>query len=548
MSSIYIKSGTDYYGEYESVNPNANNIVISENGINAKTLLDNFQMNGTGFTTAVGTSTWADTHTTVFNTRALETLVNPEILAIKKAVLITNDITTPTASIGIEADNSGGIGTYYGMNLFNNNNTNFGITSTFPYSGSVVFEEEGGTNTTTTAIKQGLITITDPSIPLATSFNATTLTSGASSATWADIISGTASNTLQEVLTAGNTATSTNIILNNGSNLMVLSPNSANITALENFTPVVPTTLAQSTINIGASSGNIGNTISVQDSSVPQSLQTSGQIITVGDKINDPFNLKPELQLFSQFIDPMGVQSKEAKYQVSGITHQSITPYEINSTSNIGITANNIILTSNNLISTTDTLTLRSPSSGYTSSPNCIIENTAFNAGTTTGVPSVEYFKSGRITVLNDVVMSQQFNARAYNNVKTTFGKIECSITGNSALTGIDGALDFYTCINGVNQNVMRLNGADNENNTFRPFDLNGNALKTSQGNMTIDTTSSTGTGTLTIATKDGTAGSGGGLLLTGNTLLSASASGSSGQHLALTIGGTVYKIALLNN
>ena len=49
------------------------------------------------------------------------------------------------------------------------------------------------------------------------------------------------------------------------------------------------------------------------------------------------------------------------------------------------------------------------------------------------------------------------------------------------------------------------MNGADNENNSFRPFDLNGNALKTSTGTLSIDATSSTpGTGQITIAPKTG--------------------------------------------
>jgi hypothetical protein len=139
---------------------------------------------------------------------------------------------------------------------------------------------------------------------------------------------------------------------------------------------------------------------------------------------------------------------------------------------------------------------------GYTTNSQLTLQNTNATAGNTTGVPAIETYKSGRNTVLNDVIMSQQFNANAYTGAKTTFAKIECSVTGASAPTGIDGALDFYTCINGANQNVFRLNGADNENNTFRPFDLNGNALKTSQGNLEINSTSSTGTGTITIAPK----------------------------------------------
>ena len=44
------------------------------------------------------------------------------------------------------------------------------------------------------------------------------------------------------------------------------------------------------------------------------------------------------------------------------------------------------------------------------------------------------------------------------------------------------------------------MNGADNENNSFRPLDLNGNSLKTSTGNLTIDGTSApSGSGQIII-------------------------------------------------
>ena len=76
---------------------------------------------------------------------------------------------------------------------------------------------------------------------------------------------------------------------------------------------------------------------------------------------------------------------------------------------------------------------------------------------------------------------------------------------------------------------------------------MNNNSVVSSTGNITIDASGSSGTGTINLTTKNGTAGSGAGLVLTGNTLTSATSSGSSGQHLAITINGVVYKIALLN-
>jgi hypothetical protein len=79
-------------------------------------------------------------------------------------------------------------------------------------------------------------------------------------------------------------------------------------------------------------------------------------------------------------------------------------------------------------------------------------------------------------------------------------------------------------------------------------INVKGASVSTSTGNLTLSaTTSSTAGATLTLATKDNVAGSGAGLVLTGNTLTSASAGVSSGQYLCLTIGSVVYKIALLN-
>jgi len=132
----------------------------------------------TGFDTNGLVETWENTHTTVTRTKSLNSLSNPQILAVQKAILVCNNNTVPTASIGMEADNSGGIGTYYGMNLYNDNDLNFDITSTMPYQGAVVFRQEGAlATTTTTAIKQGEITIDDPTLVQSTTFLANSIAS-----------------------------------------------------------------------------------------------------------------------------------------------------------------------------------------------------------------------------------------------------------------------------------------------------------------------------------------------------------------------------------
>jgi hypothetical protein len=76
------------------------------------------------------------------------------------------------------------------------------------------------------------------------------------------------------------------------------------------------------------------------------------------------------------------------------------------------------------------------------------------------------------------------------------------------------------------------------------------NASSTGAGGIVIDantSTSGTATGAITLTTKNGTPSTSNGLILTGTALQSATAGGSSGQHLCITLNGTLYKIALLN-
>ena len=78
----------------------------------------------------------------------------------------------------------------------------------------------------------------------------------------------------------------------------------------------------------------------------------------------------------------------------------------------------------------------------------------------------------------------------------------------------------------------MRLNGDDNENNFFRPLDMNGNAIKTSTGNMTI--TSST-SGNLTMSS-----GTGGGSVNINGLGAYITTNGTAGDTLSLSSASTI--------
>jgi len=183
-------------------------------------------------------------------------------------------------------------------------------------------------------------------------------------------------------------------------------------------------------------------------------------------------------------------------------------------------------------------------SAGGTANPALL---TLTNTNATGSVYNEIYKAKPSAGVNGEVLFTQSVYGKDSGNTKQEYTRITHTIRDVTA-GAEDGSIEMGCYVNGTFTNLLQLNGNENEINMLKPLDMNGNNIRTTTGNMAINVASSTTAGaTLTLATKDNVAGSGAGLLLTGNTLLSGSASGSSGQHLCLTIGGVVYKIALLN-
>nr|WPF46659.1 MAG: hypothetical protein [Lake Baikal virophage 8] len=166
-------------------------------------------------------------------------------------------------------------------------------------------------------------------------------------------------------------------------------------------------------------------------------------------------------------------------------------------------TTGDFLITSDNLTATSSNLGITSSTTGYTSSPALTITNTNTSGGNTNGVPSIETYKSGRIAVASDVIYSQAYFANNYLGTKTEFAKIESSVR-NTGAGNDDGSIAFSGLINGVQTEFFRVNGADSENNMFLPLDMNGQAIKSSSGNLNMDTSSSSGTGQITLTPKSG--------------------------------------------
>jgi hypothetical protein len=183
------------------------------------------------------------------------------------------------------------------------------------------------------------------------------------------------------------------------------------------------------------------------------------------------------------------------------------------------------------------------------------------------GFPAMHFFKQGNLAAPNDVLGAQVYYGRDNTGFKTEFARIQ-TVVENSSPGNYDGRLEVYTQVNGVSQQVFNFNGGQNEVNTFRPFDLNGNNLRTTSGSLTIDTTASSGPGIITLNSLQSininagnssnisltTTGTGDinlttadRLIFNGANLQSATSGGNSGQHLVIQLNGVQYKIALQN-
>ena len=190
-------------------------------------------------------------------------------------------------------------------------------------------------------------------------------------------------------------------------------------------------------------------------------------------------------------------------------------------------------------------INIYSTGSGYTATYQIQIQNNTSAVGNTTGVPSVHYYKNGRSAVANDVIGSQHYFGKNASGTKTEFAIIEGVV--RTATTGAEaGGLDFSADIAGAMTKFMRISGNNGYVDMLRTVNMNGNIFQTTAGDITINAASSAGTGVINLTTKAGTAGSGAGLVLAGNTLLASAAGAASGQYLTLTISGVVYKIPLL--
>ena len=150
---------------------------------------------------------------------------------------------------------------------------------------------------------------------------------------------------------------------------------------------------------------------------------------------------------------------------------------------------------------TAGTININSGELGYNITPQLTITNLNATAGITNGVPSVSFYKNGRIVGNNDRIGGFYFNANDTTSTKREWARMEV-VTRNVAVGNEDGSISFYASLNGVSTEFLRINGADGDNNFLRPLDMNGSSILSTSGNLSISASASTGAGTITLTPK----------------------------------------------
>jgi hypothetical protein len=202
-----------------------------------------------------------------------------------------------------------------------------------------------------------------------------------------------------------------------------------------------------------------------------------------------------------------------------------------------------ITLNSACTIEAPNTISILSDMAGSLTNPNYIFSA----ASTTSSYPAIKISRTWVNSSAGEVLGSISSFGRDSDGDEREWGRLQVC-ADNTTASNQDSTVSIFNSVNGVMTEAFSCSGGTSDNNSYQNLDMNGNAMVTSSGNLRVSTVASSTTGaSLILATKDNVVGSGQGLQLTGNTLISTTSGGSANAYLCLNINGSVYKIALLN-
>jgi hypothetical protein len=143
-------------------------------------------------------------------------------------------------------------------------------------------------------------------------------------------------------------------------------------------------------------------------------------------------------------------------------------------------------------------LKLTSSTTGGSANPILTLTNTNADSSSV----ALEVFKDKGVAPTNGDVLFQQsvygedsfLNKKEYTRITHTIR----DFTGGAE----DGSIEMGCYVNGAFSNFLQINGNQNEVNCLKTLDMGGHTIRTTTGDMSIQTTSSSGNGDLTITAK----------------------------------------------
>ena len=185
-------------------------------------------------------------------------------------------------------------------------------------------------------------------------------------------------------------------------------------------------------------------------------------------------------------------------YTTSGGTTTTRTWADIIASTGSTNTLQQVLDNGNSATGASATISLTNSGVGGLANPSLVLTNSNATINT---IPTIELNKTGRNLTAGESIGSISMYGLDAVTQKTEFARIQTKAE-NVSSGNEDGTLSIFNSVNGVISETFNFNGGQNENNTFRPLDLNGNALRTTAGDLSIQALSSSGTGTIFLQPK----------------------------------------------
>jgi hypothetical protein len=285
----------------------------------------------------------------------------------------------------------------------------------------------------------------------------------------------------------------------------------------------------------------------------------------------------PFATTYSTIIDKDGINQNNSAGSGLTITSNALN-CSITSTATTSITGgtggnSSVSCSTGAVIVSGDTQVFASGLAGAVATPNFTLRNQNVAP---TSYTALKLEKSGVVATAGNAISAVSSWAVDAGGTSREWSRIQTVATNvSTSPANQDGTISIFGSVNGTMAEVFNFNGSQNENNCFKPLDMNNQQIRSNSGDLVLTTTASTGTGLITLSAKadvsiSGTScavlsvsGANTGALytnpgiveleatntlqFTGVGLQAPTASGSAGTHLVITLNGTQYKIALLN-